>query len=230
VVIEDAAQAQGARRHGVPTGASGNTATFSLQMTKNLPTCGEGGLVVTDDEHVAERIVQLRQFGETIRADRPRRYVSHRLGFNAKLNNVQAAYTSSQLDRFDAYHAARRTNVAAFLSRLGHLDGLTCPSEPEGYEHAWHILRFTVDFDRLFPGVDTAQARSLLMRALRAEGLPATRYQMMPLPEQPALRPLCRSRRTSSTAASPSSNGISYPTQGRYCRASPTSWRRSGRS
>lgn len=192
VVIEDAAQAQGARRHGVPTGASGNTATFSLQMTKNLPTCGEGGLVVTDDEHVAERIVQLRQFGETIRADRPRRYVSHRLGFNAKLNNVQAAYTSSQLERFDAYHAARRTNVAAFLSRLGHLEGLTCPSEPEGYEHAWHILRFTVDFDRLFPGVETAQARSLLMRALRAEGLPATRYQMMPLPEQPALRPLCR--------------------------------------
>ncbi|MEE4545848.1 DegT/DnrJ/EryC1/StrS family aminotransferase [Streptomyces sp. V4-01] len=192
VVIEDAAQAQGARYLGVPSGAYGNTATFSLQMTKNLPTCGEGGLVVTDDERVADRIVQLRQFGETIRADRPRRYVSHRVGFNAKLNNVQAAYTSSQLERFDAYHAARRSNVAAFLSRLGHLEGLTCPSEPDGYEHAWHILRFVVDFDGLFPGVDTATARGVLMRALRAEGLPATRYQMMPLPEQPALRSLCR--------------------------------------
>ncbi|WP_042424063.1 DegT/DnrJ/EryC1/StrS family aminotransferase [Streptacidiphilus anmyonensis] len=192
VVIEDAAQAQGARYRGVLSGASGHTATFSLQMTKNLPTCGEGGLVVTDDERVADRIVQMRQFGETIRADRPRRYVSHRLGFNAKLNNVQAAYTASQLERFDAYHAARRANVAAFLSRLDHLDGLTCPSEPDGYEHAWHILRFVVDFDRILPGVDTAAARNLLMRALRAEGLPATRYQMMPLPEQPALRPLAR--------------------------------------
>ncbi|MEV0575042.1 DegT/DnrJ/EryC1/StrS family aminotransferase [Streptomyces sp. NBC_01463] len=192
VVIEDAAQSQGARYLGVPSGASGNTATFSLQMTKNLPTCGEGGLVVTDDERVAERMRQLRQFGETIRPDRPRRYVSHRLGFNAKLNNVQAAYTSSQLERFDAYRAARRSNVTAFLSRLRPLDGLTCPSEPDGYEHAWHILRFVVDFGRLLPGVDTATARNLLMRALRAEGMPVTRYQMMPVPEQPALRTLCR--------------------------------------
>ncbi len=192
VVVEDAAQAHGARYRGTPSGATGNTATFSLQMTKNLPTCGEGGLVVTDDERVADRLVQLRQFGETIRADRPRRYVSHRLGFNAKLSNVQAAYTSSQLERLDEYHAARRANVGAFLSRLRDLDGLTCPSEPDGYEHAWHILRFVVDFDRVLPGVDTAAARSVLMRALRAEGMPVTRYQMMPLADQPALRALVR--------------------------------------
>lgn len=197
VVVEDAAQAQGARYHGIPCGAFGNTATFSLQMTKNLPTCGEGGLVVTDDNGVADRIVQLRQFGETIRPDRPRRYVSHRLGFNAKLNNVQAAYTSSQLERFADYHARRRCNVAAFLSRIRHLDGLTCPSEPDGYEHAWHILRFVVDFERILPGLDTAKARTLLMRALRAEGLPATRYQMMPVPEQPALRSICTQERGS---------------------------------
>ncbi|WP_330242395.1 DegT/DnrJ/EryC1/StrS family aminotransferase [Streptomyces sp. NBC_00525] len=190
VVVEDAAQSQGARYRGVLSGASGNTATFSLQMTKNLPTCGEGGLVVTDDERVAERIRQLRQFGETIRPDRPRRYVSHRLGFNAKLNNVQAAYTSSQLERFDAYREARRSNVTAFLARLRPLEGLTCPSEPDGYEHAWHILRFVVDFERFLPGVDTGAARNLLMRALRAEGMPATRYQMMPVPDQPALRAL----------------------------------------
>lgn len=191
VVVEDAAQAQGARYRDTLCGASGNTATFSLQMTKNLPTCGEGGLVVTDDDGVADRIVQLRQFGETIRADRPRRYVSHRLGFNAKLSNVQAAYTASQLERFEEYHEARRSNVAAFLARLEHLDGLRCPAEPEGYEHAWHILRFVVDLGRLLPGADTATARNLLIRALRAEGLPATRYQMMPVPEQPALRSLC---------------------------------------
>jgi perosamine synthetase len=197
VVIEDAAQAQGARYQGTPCGASGNTATFSLQMTKNLPTCGEGGLIVTDDDRVADSIVQLRQFGENIRPDRPRRYVSYRLGFNAKLNNVQAAYTSSQLNRFAEYHAARRENVAAFLARLRNLDGLVCPSEPDGYEHAWHILRFVVDMERLFPGRTTEKARTLLMRALRAEGLPATRYQMMPLPEQPALRSICRQERES---------------------------------
>lgn len=197
VVIEDAAQAQGARYKGTPVGASGNTATFSLQMTKNLPTCGEGGLVVTDDDAVANRVVQLRQFGETIRPDRPRRYVSHRLGFNAKLNNVQAAYTSSQLERFGEYHEARRANIAAFLDRLKGLDGLLCPAEPDGYEHAWHILRFVPDLDAIFPGTDTAAARNLLIRALRAEGLPATRYQMMPLPEQPALRSVCRQERGS---------------------------------
>ncbi len=197
VVIEDAAQAHGARYHGSLCGALGNTATFSLQMTKNLPTCGEGGLIVTDDDRVADRLVQLRQFGEDIRPDRPRRYVSYRLGFNAKLNNVQAAYTSSQLNRFAEYHAARRQNVAAFLDRLRGLDGLVCPSEPAGYEHAWHILRFVVNTDRLFPAKTTEQARTLLMRALRAEGLPVTRYQMMPLPEQPALRSRCRQQRGS---------------------------------
>ncbi|MGY0465361.1 DegT/DnrJ/EryC1/StrS family aminotransferase [Kitasatospora sp. cg17-2] len=192
VVVEDAAQAHGARHRGVRSGASGNTATFSLQMTKNLPTCGEGGLVVTDDDRLADRLVQLRQFGETIRPDRPRRYVSHRLGFNAKLSNVQAAYTASQLERLDEYHAARRANVEAFLARLRPLEGLTCPSEPDGYEHAWHILRFVVDFERVLPGLEPGAARNLLMRALRAEGMPVTRYQMMPLADQPALRPLNR--------------------------------------
>lgn len=189
-VVEDAAQAHGARDgSGRKCGGRGNTTAFSLQMTKNLPTCGEGGLIVTDDPDIADRARLLRQFGERIALGKPRRYISYRLGFNAKLSNVQAAYALSQLRRFDEYHVARRRQVAEFLDNVANCPGLIPPSEPTDNEHAWHILRFRLD-----TGHDPRRARHALMKALQAEGVPVSRYQVVPLPEQPALRRLTEQR------------------------------------
>lgn len=184
-VIEDAAQAPGATHRGRPVGGIGDAGAFSLQVTKNIPTCGEGGLLVTRDAELAESVRRARQFGEVIEAGRDRDYVSYGLGWNYKMNALQAAFTDAQLTRFDDYENARQRNVAEFLARLAVLPGLQVPTALPDTRHAWHILRFR--FDPAAFGLDTARPealRSVLRRLLRAEGVPMSQYQLMPLPDQ----------------------------------------------
>jgi dTDP-4-amino-4,6-dideoxygalactose transaminase len=190
-VVEDAAQAHGATIRGRHVGTMGRVGVFSLQATKNLPTCGEGGLLVTDDATLDTLMRQLRQFGETIERGRPRQYVSHRIGWNAKLSSVQAAFASSQLRRLDSYTRARESTIGAFLDRLSELPGLVVPTSDADSTHVWHILRF-----RLRPheagllDISAAAFRRAVQQLLRAEGVPVTRYQLMPLPDQPAFADL----------------------------------------
>jgi perosamine synthetase len=184
-VVEDAAQAHGARYGGRAVGSLADAGAFSLQVTKNLPTCGEGGLLTTNDPALAERARRARQFGERLEPGLPRDYRSSSLGWNSKLNPVQAAFALSQLERFDDYCARRSQNVLAFLERLAGLPGLTIPRAEPGSTHAWHILRFR--FSPAAAGlkdVRPAAFRSVLRRLLRAEGVPLSQYQIMPLPEQ----------------------------------------------
>jgi dTDP-4-amino-4,6-dideoxygalactose transaminase len=184
-VVEDAAQAHGARYHGRPVGSLGDAAAFSLQVTKNLPTCGEGGLLTTDDAELAGKARKMRQFGEVIEAGQPRDYVSHLLGWNAKLNPIQAAFAASQLGRFDDYEQRRQANVAAFLDRLRELPGLTVPTGRPDCTHAWHILRFRFDPEGMgLPDTGRVALRGALRRVLRAEGVPLSQYQLMTLPQQ----------------------------------------------
>jgi perosamine synthetase len=184
-VVEDACQAHGAEYSGRKVGALGDVGAFSLQVTKNLPTCGEGGLVTTNDTALAERITMMRQFGEVIETGAERDYVSHLLGWNAKLNPIQAAFAASQLHRFDDYERRRQANVVAFLARLGELPGLTAPQPTPRATHSWHILRFRFDPDAAgLDGIPTAAFRKVLRRLLRAEGVPVSQYQLMPLPRQ----------------------------------------------
>lgn len=184
-VIEDAAQAHGATYRGRPVGGLGDAGAFSLQVTKNLPTCGEGGLLTLDDDRLARTARMGRQFGEVIEPGEDRDYVSHLLGWNHKISAVQAAFTLSQLDRFAGYETARQVNVTAFLGRLAELPGVVVPRPAEGTTHAWHILR--IRFDPVaagLPGVRPGALRAVLHRLLRAEGVPMSRYQLMTLPEQ----------------------------------------------
>lgn len=188
-VIEDAAQAHGAAYRGRPVGGIGDAGAFSLQMTKNLPTCGEGGLLTTNSAEVAEHARMARQFGEVIDDTRERDYVSQVLGWNAKLIPAQAAFAGSQLDRFEEYEQARQRNVPAFLRRLAGLPGLLAPSATPDATHAWHILRFRFSPAEMgLDGVAPGAARAALHRLLRAEGVPVSRYQLMPLPEQRVFR------------------------------------------
>lgn len=184
-VVEDAAQAPGATHRGRPVGGIGDVGTFSLQVTKNIPTCGEGGLLVTRDAALAEAVRRGRQFGEVIEAGRDRDYVSCGLGWNYKINALQAAFTDTQLARFDKYESVRQRNVAEFLARLAHLPGLQVPTALPDTTHAWHILRFRFDPAAFgLSGVRQAALRSVLRRLLRAEGVPMSQYQLMPLPDQ----------------------------------------------
>jgi perosamine synthetase len=184
-VIEDAAQAHGAAYRGRQVGSMGVVNAFSLNVSKNLPTCGEGGLVTTDDAALHQRVVMMRQFGEVIPEEGERTYVSHLLGWNHKLGAVQAAFTRAQLGRFDQYRRLRERNVRRLLKRLDGLPGLLAPQVPSDREHAWHILRFRVDPAALgLDDVGPGPLRAALMRVLRAEGVPLSQYQLVPLPGQ----------------------------------------------
>ena len=184
-LVEDAAQAPGATHRGRPVGGIGDAGAFSLQVTKNIPTCGEGGLVVTGNAELAESVRRGRQFGEVIESGRERDYVSYGLGWNFKMNAIQAAFADAQLTRFDDYERARQRNVTEFLARLAALPGLCVPTTRPDTTHVWHILRFR--FDPAAFGLDAARPETLraaLRRLLRAEGVPMSQYQLMPLPDQ----------------------------------------------
>lgn len=183
-VLEDAAQAHGATWRGRPVGSLGDAAAFSLQVTKNLPTCGEGGLLTTADPGVAERATLTRQFGADMTPGRGRPNVSRLLGWNHKMNPVQAAFALSQLDRFAAYEQARQRNIPPFLARIAQLPGIDVPTVAPHCTHAWHILRFRFDpVAAGLVGVSPSGFRRAIHRLLRAEGVPVSRYQVLPLPE-----------------------------------------------
>ena len=188
-LIEDAAQAQGATYQGRKIASPhGDIATVSLNVVKNLPTCGEGGLVTTNDEALHERVVLGRQFGEDLRAGAERDYVSRFLAGNEKMSAVQAGFARAQLARLDEYATGRERNVTRFLARLRELPGVVVPFVPADRTHAWHILRLR--FDPAALGLDIAAGpfRHAVHRALRAEGVPVQPYQIVPLPGQLALR------------------------------------------
>ncbi len=185
-LVEDAAQAHGARYEDRPVGGFGAINTFSLNVSKNLATCGEGGLITTDDPGLHRRALMMRQFGELIPDRGPRSYVSHMLGWNHKPNAIQCAFTRSRLSNFRKEAEIRAANVAHFLGRLSELPWLRVPETPPDRTHAWHILRLTVDPSAFGLGPEFAgPVRSVVMRALRSEGVPATHYQLMPLSSQP---------------------------------------------
>ncbi|MFD3518627.1 DegT/DnrJ/EryC1/StrS family aminotransferase [Streptomyces sp. NPDC058657] len=191
LLVEDAAQAHAATYRGARTGSLGDIATFSLNVVKNLPTCGEGGLVTTDSADLHREVELRRQFGEKLQGAKERDYRSRMPAGNEKLSAVQAAFARAQLARLDEYHEARTRNVAAFLDRVRHLPGLLVPHIPADRTHAWHILRLRFDPAAMgHAGVAPGALRSILHRALRAEGVPAQPYQLVPLPGQPAFRDL----------------------------------------
>ncbi|MBB2910412.1 dTDP-4-amino-4,6-dideoxygalactose transaminase [Streptosporangium becharense] len=186
-VVEDAAQAHGARYRGTRTGALGDAGCFSLHPSKNLPTCGEGGLVTTSSADVDRAVRRLRTFGERLDQERTRSYVAHAVGWNHKLSPVQAAMARVQLAAMDDHARRREAGIRELLDRLGRLPGLRPPHVPSDRTHVWHILRVRIVPEELgIDGVPAGAVRRALHRVLRAEGVPVSRYQEVPLPDQPA--------------------------------------------
>ena len=164
-VIEDAAQAHGATLDGTPVGALGDVACFSFYPTKNMTT-GEGGMVVTDDEAVAERA---RQFVNHGRTDT---YEHARVGHNLRLTNV-AAVGLEQLDRLETFVRTRRRNAAILDEHLADSE-LVAPAERPGARHAYH--QYTVRCDD----------REALKDHLDDNGIDTAVYYPTPIHQQPA--------------------------------------------
>lgn len=172
-VIEDAAQAHGARVAGAPVGA-GATATFSLYATKNI-TCGEGGLITTDDDEIAARLRLLRNHGMRARYD----YAMP--GSNYRLTDLQAAVACVQLERLPAIQADRSRNATLLSAGLAGLRGLVLPADPADRLHAWHQYAVQV----------TAEARldrDQLAKFLDAAGIDAVAYYPKLVHDYPCYR------------------------------------------
>jgi len=130
-IVEDAAQAHGATYRGTPVGSFGTLGCFSFYATKNLTT-GEGGIITTDDDDLAERLRILRNQG--MRA----RYEYVMAGHNYRLTDLAAAIVLPQLEQYDEQLAARRANAAQLTELLGDVEGLQLPRELANRTHVWH--------------------------------------------------------------------------------------------
>jgi dTDP-4-amino-4,6-dideoxygalactose transaminase len=132
-VIEDAAQAHGAEYRGRRAGSLGDAGCFSFYPSKNLGALGEAGAVVTNDEQVASKLRLLRDHGQSGKN-------RHALiGWNSRMDGVQAAVLSHKLRFLDAENAARRNHAAFYDEALRGLSGIRLPETARGREHVYHL-------------------------------------------------------------------------------------------
>ena len=139
-VVEDCAQAHGARYRGRRVGGLGRIGCFSFYPGKNLGAYGEGGAVVTNDPDVAATARALRDHAQT------QRYHHDAIGYNYRMDAFQGAVLGIKLKRIDAWNAARRRNAELYRQGLGAVDGLTVPVEPPQSQGVYHL--FVVELDR----------------------------------------------------------------------------------
>lgn len=132
-VIEDAAQAHGARYGGRRTGSLGDAAAFSFYPAKNLGAHGDGGAVLTDDEELAGRVAAMRNYGSRAQ------YRHESKGCNSRLDEIQAALLRVKLRHLDDWNTRRRERARSYLALLSGLP-LKLPQEPPLGEHAWHLF------------------------------------------------------------------------------------------
>jgi perosamine synthetase len=136
-IVEDACQAVGAGYHGCKAGSFG-TGGFSLYATKNV-TSGEGGMITTNDDELAQKCRMLRNHGMQ------RRYYHDMLGFNFRMTDLCAAIGLAQIDRLEAFTAKRRANAAYLSARI---ESVTTPGVKDGYDHVWHQYTIRVNGER----------------------------------------------------------------------------------
>jgi len=185
IVIEDAAQAAGARYKGKNAGVLGDIAGFSLNGSKNLPA-GEGGIVTTNDDELIDRARKMAMFGEkAVKRGMIRLYDAEIMGFNYRNNEMADALCRSFLRRFDKLQARRADNCEFLCRELGKIKGVKPPFVPKGYVHAWHLFKV-----RLYPedmglkNIHPKRFRWAVQKALFAEGVPTFEWHNMPVPAQ----------------------------------------------
>jgi perosamine synthetase len=165
MVIEDASQSAGVRYRGKYTGTIGHMGVFSLNCHKLIQT-GEGGVIVTNDDELAHRLRLIRNHAEAVIATgMPVSTLVNMVGWNYRMNEVEAAVGRVQLKKLARLLARRRTLVDRLLRGVADLPGLIAPAIQDGCEHSFYRLMFRID--RAVTGVDAPT----LVDALNAEGM-----------------------------------------------------------
>jgi dTDP-3-amino-3,4,6-trideoxy-alpha-D-glucose transaminase len=134
LVVEDAAQAHGAKHRGRRAGGIGDAGAFSFYPSKNLGALGDGGAITTDDDGLAARARLLRNYGMR---DRHEIEIA---GVNSRLAEIQAAALGTMLPRLDGWNRARAELAGRYLGALGQHQAIALPSVPEWADPAWHLF------------------------------------------------------------------------------------------
>jgi len=155
-VIEDAAQAHGARYHECRAGSLGDAAAFSFYPAKNLGAFGDGGAVTTADSALAAKLRALRNYGSSAK------YVHERIGWNSRLDPLQAAVLRVKLRRLDEWNARRLSLVECYRRSLAG-SGVVLPAETAGFESVYHLFVVrTAERDALQAGLKEAGIETLI--------------------------------------------------------------------
>lgn len=132
-VIEDAAQSQGASRNGKMAGSVGDIAATSFYPGKNIGAYGDAGAVLTNDAALAELVRNLGNWGS------PQKYIHPMVGFNSRLDTVQAVVLTAKLARLGEWNRMRREAAQRYDAMLADADAVTVPRVLDGNEHVWHL-------------------------------------------------------------------------------------------
>jgi len=165
-LLTDTAQAPGALLSGRSAGTTADIGGFSLNYHKHIH-CGEGGLLVTDDDHLADRLQLIRNHGEAvIESDDPAK-LANILGYNFRLGEIEAAIARAQLHKLSSLVATRQRAADRLRAGLADLNGLQLPCIADKATHVYYVFGMTLDTEVL------GRPRSWIVEALRAEGVSA---------------------------------------------------------
>ncbi len=168
-VIEDSAQAHGATLGGKPAGSLGDIAAFSFYPTKNLGSFSDAGMVTTNNKDYFKHLQKLSNYGFDPR------YFSHELGFNSRIDELQAVWLLAYLKHLKTWNTRRRSLAKRYLSLLKDLP-IKLPAEKEGFYHVYHI------FAILTPN------RDKLQKFLSSKGITTLVHYPFPIHVQPAFK------------------------------------------
>jgi dTDP-4-amino-4,6-dideoxygalactose transaminase len=163
-VVEDCAQSMGASWQGIKTGAIGDAGCFSFYPTKNLSCCGDGGLITCQDEAIYRELLALRNHGSH------RRYYHHRLGFNSRLDELQAVVLRVKLKYIDQFNRSRAEIAGAYTQLLQSF--VNTPKERVLGQHVYH--QYTILHDN----------RDQLQQHLAAQQISSSIYYPVPIHRQ----------------------------------------------
>ncbi len=176
IVIEDAAHAHAARYRQRPAGSIGHLGSFSFQSSKNL-TGGEGGIVITSDDALAEACRSIHNCG---RIAGGLWYEHHVIAGNYRLGEFQGAVLNAQLDRLEAQTETRDRNGQYLAARLSRLPGIHPQKRPaDCTRHSYHLFLFRIE------AAAFGAPREAVLKALQAEGIPVCGGYALPLYRQP---------------------------------------------
>jgi perosamine synthetase len=184
-LIEDAAQAHGATYGGKPAGSFADVACWSLYASKNMTT-GEGGVVTTDNDQIAETLRLIRTHGEKAK------YASLMLGNNYRMSEIPAAIGIVQLEKLPSFLSKRRQNARHLTEILGQNSRLVLPEESKDRLHSWYL--YTV---KLKDGIETE--RNKIVEELKKKDIGAEVYYINPVHEMPYYRENFGSRKLPET-------------------------------